>query len=480
MSNTNENNKMYMHDSQKAMQAALIRWEAAAYETKDEDVITLIDGGTISGEDATARAIKANRTIFFSMVKGIGNEDLLGILGGPEYKGKGIESMQYIKNYFAPKGGKSKQALANRYDEIKMMKGIPISKQEFSKIRTEMAHIQSALHDHQLAITDGRLAADLITIVSNISTNMELHVKTALLEMEDKDHRDEPSKVGPMLEDLLGDVVTPTPTMTSKPIGAATTSSGSNEMELMIQMMAAVKDMPSHHQNEAMELLRVMAANMSRDKNDRDRGGGRPSRCPACDVIHPGGTKMCFAVMCSKGQTPPNWDKMPAESKKRTEQRGELIKQHGWFKDGKWPADVPQTTSPSRRLPSTSSGTNIMLLWSQVGTLAVTMATVPARRRTLTPQRMMMMMVEVMTIMMMMMMMMIASYYFLDNLLPMLLRLTRTRTRRMTMTGGKKTLKNGHRHPRVPQHLHLTTRHHHRLHLRNDLKILHRAASGRK
>ena len=274
----------YMHADRAESQQLKGRVVAQiAKHPNDDNMHCVLDGEETAGGTPTEKAAslkKANRQLYGLLIDQIKNPSLVEYLQ-EHHENKGKDALDYVMGCFGAGADENKlEAADNRYKQIEK-EGIPASAttDEANALLTELSTIKSSLDKvESYKMSNARHSRNLVRMVR----------------MRGPAYRDELRHQKDKLDVTTLENVVRT---------AGILDGIMRNVASQLAEDAAEEEKP-----------RLMWANKKRD-------GDKAEACKFCGIAHYG--KECYAKMLTEGRTPPRWDEMAAEQRKRIAARAE-------------------------------------------------------------------------------------------------------------------------------------------------------------
>ena len=298
---------IYTHDNKKDMMAftsGIMYGEVAKADARNgtTDLLDVFNGVALSGTDGPKRTESAERVIFGLLMSNINDLDLISTLT-QNYKGKGMEAIQYIQNCFDHGDNDDRLSDANDgYFAILFTNPLTpsVTVEEFNTKCNELRMYAVILVSSPREISIAMQAANLIDWVKKIDAEYKSDVRYMVGKMSNDDKK-LLVKVQPVLEGIIRTRNTRPETKKSMPSTA--------ELTNMLATRAQAGDA------EAIAHLKKVVGGPSNGKK----------LCPHCQLVHAGPFSQCMALLRSQGKTPPGWDKMEQGKRDRIDERAAKI-----------------------------------------------------------------------------------------------------------------------------------------------------------
>ena len=276
MSDNEHTKYMYKHDSAQAFTVftARLAGKAVTIDKVGVNIVKILEGSEVPADACAA----ASNALYYLMIGMIGNDDLIVRLVS-DYPKQGIEAFKYIKESWLP--GNNEDKLEDTFDKYSAIMSAKypatMSGKDLMKKFNEAGALLAHLKGSDFEISACLHSRYLVKLVRGIS---ERHALEVALVKSSFDHKT-PSKTAGILEGIVEKVK-------------------SERKESSVSTLFA-----SMNEADKRELAALFAK-------------GTPKRgvCDGCgSTRHPlVGMDRCYAVMLSRGETVPGWDRMSANT----------------------------------------------------------------------------------------------------------------------------------------------------------------------
>ena len=307
------NNIAYTHNNTMEMMAFVTKLKVLA-KKKSSNVLLLFRhavSGIDHGLDTRTDTYKdANEELFDLIVEHVASHQLLQTLGSL-YENKGVEALKYIRNCFALAGNQDKERVAaQKYKEALITLTHKTSSNDLSKLFNDLHIYRNDLAGTDREIPVAMFCRDMQDMVASLSQEHKIEVRMSMAGLSEEE-RSQPGIVQSVLEGVMSSI-------------AADDADRAKETKRAVM---AVQEAPP-----ASGLDRMAAAIKALEQRQKNNSPHDP--CPDCGVRHPlSPTDKCHALLRSRNEKVPGWDKKSDEQKKRIDSRADDIRRLGPFKD---------------------------------------------------------------------------------------------------------------------------------------------------